>query len=758
MQQTRADIAPDEQARRWILGGRIQGVGFRPFVYRLAHQFGLQGWVRNRVGQVEIFAQGAPVALAAFGQALLSQAPPVSRPRQIVSEDASLERLQGFTIRSSAESSTAHIHLPPDAFTCDACLEELRNPLERRYRYPFINCTQCGPRYTIIERLPYDRPNTTMADFPLCSACRDEYENPLDRRFHAQPLACPDCGPRIEFRSANHTRENEAALAACSEALRAGRTVAVKGVGGYHLMCDAGNREAVLRLRQRKPRPAKPLAVLFPAAGADSLDALRREVAPSAEEARLLRDPMRPIVLIRKRSGGTLPEAIAPGLAEIGVMLPYSPLHHLLLEDFGGPVVATSANLSGEPVLTDNTEVEARLHHVADAFLHHNRPIRRPADDPVFRSLGGRPRPLRRGRGCAPLELNLPFVLNTPAIAVGAHMKNTVALAWDDRVVVSPHIGELSSPRSLAVFRQVIDDLQRLYKMSAQAVVCDAHPGYASTRWALGSGLPVQRVFHHHAHAAALAGEHPDDQPWLVFTWDGVGYGEDASLWGGEALLGRPGAWRRVAHMRPFHVPGGEKAGREPWRSAAAVCWQAGIDWRGCPDETGLLYQAWQRRLNAPQNTAAGRLFDAAAALAGFCLYASFEGEGPMRLEAAASEGEGPRLPVVKNEQGLWETDWTPLVPYLLDASISTAERAAGFHKSLAYAALDQALRIREEHGTDRVGLSGGVFQNRTLTQELTRLLSEHGFDVKLPEQVPCNDAGISFGQIIEFGSLRHNR
>jgi hydrogenase maturation protein HypF len=764
------------EARHIVLGGRVQGVGFRPFVFRLAHAHGVAGWVKNLTGQVEIFAQSRVDALDRFAHALVDAAPPLSRPEILSARVAPLADVSGFTILASESVERPEIHVPPDYFACDDCVRELNDPTDRRYRYPFINCTQCGPRYTLIGKLPYDRPNTTMSGFALCPACRAEYDNPLDRRFHAEPVACAACGPQLEWR--NWTRGNgvkgDGALAACVHALRTGRIVAVKGIGGYHLMCDARSDEAVADLRGRKPRPHKPLAVMFPVRGAESangpslargprldpiadgLDAVRAEAVLTPVHEALLRDPMRPIVLVPKRPDATLSKEIAPGLSEIGVFLPYSPLHHLLLDAFDAPLVATSANVSGEPVLTDNRDVETRLAHVAHAFLHHNRPIARPADDPVFRVIAGAPRPLRLGRGVAPLEVDLPVHVPQPLLAVGGHMKNTIALAWGARAVVSPHIGDLDAPRSLAVFEQVIDDLQTLYGVRAARIVHDAHPGYASTRYARRAGLPAAAVFHHHAHASALAGEYPQVARWLVFTWDGVGYGEDGTLWGGEALLGSPGQWRRVASMRPFHLPGGERAGREPWRSALALCWEAGIDWRARPTDVELLRQAWDKRINTPQSSAVGRLFDAAAALTGLNLRSSFEGQGPMLLEAACrDDGEIVKLPLAPDPHGVWRSDWAPLLTDLIDARRPVSERAAMFHASLAQALLDQARCLRDAHGAFTVGLSGGVFQNRILAERVVGLLRSHSFDVRFGEQIPCNDAGISFGQLIESGWRR---
>lgn len=749
--------APGLQACRVRLSGHVQGVGFRPFVYRLATKYGLSGWVQNQLGQVETLVQGRPEALDGFLTDLIRFAPPLSRPEILSKEPVAAQAVQDFSIIASSAEAQPRIFVPPDYYTCEDCLRELLDPHDRRFRYPFINCTQCGPRYTLIEGMPYDRPNTTMSEFQLCSACEAEYTNPQDRRFHAEPVACAQCGPRLEFcaHGAEPICDTEAALAAASKRLIDGGIVAVKGVGGYHLMCDARSGEAVSRLRVKKKRPDKPLAVMFPAA--DALGLIEQEVSLTPEEIELLCSPMRPIVLGRKKQGGTLADEIAPGLGEIGVFLPYSPLHHLLLNDIGGPLVATSGNLSGEPVLTEKEEAQARLGGIADAFLHHDRPIARPADDPVYRTSAKRPLPLRLGRGCAPLELTLPAAQPEPMLAVGAHMKNTIALSWDDRVVVSPHIGEMDTPRSLDVFEAAVEDLQNLYGIRAQAVVCDAHPGYTTTRWARRSGLAVHSVFHHHAHASALAGEHGIDDNWVMFTWDGVGYGEDGSLWGGETLLGKPGSWRRVGTIRPFHLPGGDKAGREPWRSAASLCWETGRDWAGAPAES-LLHQAWRERLNCPKTSAVGRVFDAAAAMVMNVRAVSYEGQGPMMLEAVCDgKGEVTPLPLRKTDEGLWQTDWEPLLAQLLDHDIAVAQRSADFHSSLAQGIVDQAERQRSEQGVTQVGLCGGVFQNRILARQATSLLESAGFTVALAEQIPCNDAGISYGQAVHYACVARN-
>ncbi len=755
-------LSAPECTIRIVLSGHVQGVGFRPFVYRLAKTHRLTGQVQNRLGEVVIIACGSTAALRNFQHDLISRAPPLSSPRIDNVQPVSSRHIDSFDIIASSAQAHARIFVPPDYFMCDDCRRELHDPADRRYRYPFINCTQCGPRYTLIQKLPYDRPNTSMACFPLCEDCTAEYLDPTDRRFHAEPVACAACGPQLSFSGADQERmiEKGAALNAALASLRNGQIIAVKGIGGYHLMCDAHDAHAVKTLRQRKQRPSKPLAVMFPVSGRDGLDVVRRCADLTAAEAELLGSPVRPIVLANKSSDCDLAENVAPGLRELGVFLPYSPLHQLLLQGFAAPLVASSGNISGEPVLTDNEEATRRLANVADAFLHHNRPIVRPADDPVYREISGAMRPLRVGRGCAPVELRLPWPQLQPVLAVGGHMKATVALSWENRVVVSPHIGEMDSPRSLAVFERVAADLQSLYGVQAERIVCDAHSGYTTHRWAKTQKLlPVETVWHHRAHASALAAELSVPGAWLVFTWDGVGFGEDGTLWGGEAFLGQPGAWRRVCSMRPFRLPGGEQAGREPWRSAAALHWECGRTWPDCPDPDGLAENAGLRKLNCPETSAAGRLFDAAAALISGMSHVSYEAQGPMCLESLCqSRGEQLKLPLNKHKDGVHRTDWEPLLSMMSDARRNAAWRAEAFHSSMALAVLEQARRIRQEARIDQVGLCGGVFQNRILTEQVVTLLQADKFQVYLSNKLPCNDAALSFGQAAELAAREDDK
>ncbi|MEE4639988.1 MAG: carbamoyltransferase HypF [Wenzhouxiangella sp.] len=745
--------------RRVTVAGRVQGVGFRPFVYRLAHELNLTGWVYNASGVVEVAIQGPADQLDAFARDVIGRAPPLARPELLRNEPADWEDFQAFEIRASQSAAEPEIHVPPDQFMCDDCLAEVSDTAERRYRYPFINCTQCGPRYTIIRALPYDRPNTTLRDFPLCADCDAEYRNPLDRRFHAQPLACAVCGPSLRFVSGQTRIEgNEDSLAAAIEVISNGGIVAARGVGGYHLICDAGNESAVSALRERKHRPDKPLAVMVPMAGADRLDGARELAELGQATAARLADPERPIVLARMRPDAPLAPSIAPGLNEVGLMLPYSPIHHLLLGDLGRPIVATSGNLSGEPVLTDPDDVEQRLGKVADAFLHHNRPIQRPADDPVWRKVAGCMRPIRLGRGNAPLEIELPVTLSRPLLAVGAFLKNTVTLAWKSRAIVSPHIGELDSLRTVEVFRQVSADLQELYGVRAEGLACDAHPDFPNSRWARDAGLPLTRVFHHEAHASALAGEFGVlNRDMLVFAWDGVGYGRDQTLWGGETYFGRPGAWQRVASFRPFRLPGGDRVTRQPWRTALSLSWHAGFDWAGAPHVDPLLRTAWDKSMASPVSSAVGRLFDGASALAGVALEASYEGQGPTWLEAMATKGRDPGAPdlaLVEDEQGLLRADWAALMAWMAEAGIPVTDRAAGFHASLARLISAQIGELARRFEFKEVGLTGGVFQNNLLATQAASAIESTGRVSLIPQCLPVNDAGISYGQVIEVAQI----
>lgn len=774
--------------------GAVQGVGFRPYVYRLATGLGLGGWVSNDPRGVSIEVFGAKENVEAFVRRLPEEGPPLA-----VIQDVEVDRLDGspepedgsddgapreFVIRRSATDGAKTVVVLPDAATCPACLEEVLDPTDRRHGYPFTNCTHCGPRFTIVRALPYDRPNTTMARFTMCPRCRREYEEPLDRRFHAQPNACPECGPHLSLRDrrgesvADGDRE---ALAAAAGALRTGRILALKGLGGFQLLCDARSAEAVTLLRERKRRAAKPFAVMV--RDLEQARALCR-LPPGAAE--LLASPRAPIVLLRRRGEAPPELAVAAGVAPespwLGVLLPTTPLHHLLLRELGFPVVATSGNLSDEPIATDERDAVERLGALADLFLVHDRPIARHADDSVVRWIGGVPRVLRRARGYAPMPVELPVELPVAAdgmasptvLAVGAHLKNTVVLAVEGRATVSQHLGDMETPRALDAFERVVADFLDLYEAEPVVVAHDLHPDYASTRAAQriaderkAAGRPVRRIAvqHHHAHLAACLAENHRSGPALGVTWDGTGYGTDGTVWGGEMLLGDVGSFRRVARLRPFRLPGGEAAVREPRRVALALLWElvgSGALERDDLEpvrsfgaaERRLLGRLLETGLRAPVTTSAGRLFDGVAALAGLAQTVSYEGQAAVALELAAERREGRlrtgaypvEVAAGPEDVADWELDWRPLVSAVLE----DLRRGAGpetvgvrFHGALVAAIVETARRV----GEPTVALTGGCFQNRLLTEAAAEALERAGFEVLLHREIPPNDGGISYGQ-----------
>jgi hydrogenase maturation protein HypF len=724
---------------RILLTGAVQGTGFRPFVYRLAQELRLTGFVRNTTGGVQIEVEGEHAQLAAFRERVGAERPPAA---VIFSREESwLEQVgaAAFEILESDGGGEFEAAVLPDLATCPECLVEIRNPAERRCGYAFTNCTRCGPRFTIILDLPYDRPRTVMERFPLCSECRREYSDPADRRFHAQPIACPACGPRLSI-----------PIAEAAAALRSGAIVALKGIGGYQLLCDARDQQTVLRLRERKAREWKPLAVMMP-----SLEMLFRYAYVSAEERRVLESTAAPIVLLRTRAGAGLAEAVTNGSPWLGAMLPYSPLHHLLLTQFDGPLIATSGNLSDEPIATSVEEAHERLAGVADLFVDHDRPIARPCDDSVARVVLGRESLLRRARGYAPMPVPLGRrVRGTPRIlAVGGHLKSSIALLFGSQVVVSQHIGDLDTPQARACFERVAADLCRLYRFSPDALACDLHPDYWSTRWAQAQGKPVIAVQHHRAHAASCAAENDIDGPFLGVGWDGTGYGDDGTIWGGEMFLFEDGLGAgasatapcaaRVASLRPFLLPGGEAAVKDTWRCAASLMIESGLQVSG---RLASVEPLIARRLNCVETSSMGRLFDAVAAMTGVCDRNRYEGEAGLRLEAEAMK-HGLAEPYPLPCSAL-HADWRPMVLAIdgdMKRGIAAAEISARFHETLAAWVVKVALVSR----VGRVALSGGCFQNAWLTQRCAERLQAAGLSVFVHQRVPANDGGIALGQAV---------
>lgn len=771
--------AARKMARRYELHGPVQGVGFRPFVYRLANALNLRGRVWNADGRVFIEVEGALDTLQVFERHLTADSPTHIRPTIAAIGPIDPLQMHGFSIESSPTSDDpmATPRFPLDRAMCDACLTEMNDPENRRHGYAFTHCNACGPRYSIMTGLPYDRERTTLAAFPMCAECAAEYGDPANRRFHAQGIGCPSCGPQIHYRSTSGDtiRNPQAALIAALDCLRDGGIVAVHGVGGYHLMADATQDQAVATLRARKRRPDKPLAVMVPWDGKDGLDAVR-ELAEFTEcEAEALCRPERPIVLLRSKAkqqaSHRLSAQIAPGLHEVGLILPYAPIHHLMLSALDRPLVATSGNISGEPIIINPEDAEAQLTEIADGFLHHDRRIVHPLEDGIYRRIAGRMRPIRLGRGATPLIFDLPLTIESPLLAVGAEQRNTTSLAWRDQLLLSPHLGDLSGFAAQQRFIQQTAELPTSVAISARRVCHDRHPDYASTRWAKASGLECRAVAHHHAHASALCAEKGRvDTDTLVFTWDGTGLGTDDTLWGGETFYGRPGAWRRVASFAPFLLPGGDAAIRSPWRLAQSLAWACGLPWRATTatnEERQLLQAMLERGLNSPPTSSVGRLFDAAVALLRLVENSTHESQAPSRLESVATEattdsklyrsearnaGEMPPvdLPIEQDSDDLLRVDWRPLIQMMTDETRTVPERAADFHHALAHLIHKQVRLLRQTRPIEVVGLCGGVFQNRLLTEAAVTLLAADGIEVLLPERLPANDAAISFGQIIE--------
>jgi hydrogenase maturation protein HypF len=747
--------AANRQRARVILRGAVQGVGFRPFIYRLASELDVTGWVSNTGQGVFIEAEGGGAAVSAFLERLDAERPPQA---VVVSRECTMLDPVGFArfeILASRMHEEPSAFVLPDIATCADCLRELFDPNDRRFRYPFVNCTHCGPRFSIIDALPYDRERTSMKTFAMCPACRREYEDPADRRFHAQPNACPACGPSLalwDSAGAEQARADDAVLLAV-DAIERGAIVAVKGLGGFLVLADAHNDEAVRTLRARKHREAKPLALLFP-----DLSAIEEACEVSPQEARLLTSPESPIVLLRKRVGDAsrIAPSVAPRTPCLGAMLPYTPLHHLLMRDIGRPVVATSGNLADEPICVDEHDALDRLRGIADVFLVHDRPIVRHVDDSIVRVLLGREMVLRRARGYAPLPILLRETA-APMLAVGAHLKNSIAVTVGRSVFISQHIGDLESPQAIGAFEGVIATFRDLYRVEPAKVIADSHPDYASTRYADTLGVPVLRVQHHAAHVAACMAENDLDDPTLGVAWDGTGYGADGTIWGGEFLIARDGSFERVATMRPFRLPGGDRAVREPRRTAFALLHEIhGDDLQARQDlppvaafdepERRVLAQMLARGINAPVTTSAGRMFDAVASLCGVCHRASFEGQAAMALEFAIDERASGcyAIPIV---DGL-VLDWQPAIESIVEdfrRGVSTGAIAVRFHRAMVEAIVEVSKRVQIQ----RVVLTGGCFQNGFLLEHTVRRLDEEGFRAYWHQRVPPNDGGIALGQIV---------
>jgi hydrogenase maturation protein HypF len=770
------NMMPNPVQRRHIkVQGIVQGVGFRPFVYRLAKHHHLAGFVLNDSAGVTIEVEGPGAALDLFEQELRTQPPPLA---QIKIVETSLGPVLGetdFVIRHSQADSERRTLIAPDIATCPNCQAELFEPADRRYLYPFINCTDCGPRFTIITDIPYDRDKTTMRPFKMCSACRAEYEEPLNRRFHAQPNACPVCGPHIYLLDASDLNTTEV-MAVAAQSVAAGYILAVKGLGGYHLACDALNVEAVSRLRQRKQRAAKPFAVMVP-----DVETARQLCRLNEAEAALLESPRRPIVLLARQTDDPIAPAVAPGQTTLGVMLPYTPLHHLLLAAFARLVgltrpavlVMTSGNRSDEPIAYRDEEAQTRLNDIADGFLLHDREIYIRCDDSVARVISGpeltaspaQVQMLRRARGYVPEPVTLAEPFPLPLLACGGHLKNTFCLGQDRQAFVSHHIGDLENLETLSSFRAGIDHFKRLFDIQPEAVAYDLHPEYLATKYALTLALPHRiGVQHHHAHIAGVLAEHHLSGPIIGLAADGTGYGLDGAIWGGEVFIADLVTFERVAHLAYMPLPGGDRAIIQPWRMAAVYLAQAygddflALDIPFVKQQQPALSSHWRvlaqmiaRKLNSPPTSSLGRLFDAVSALVGLCPEVIYEGQAAIELEAQAIDTDRSYpFTITENLAKIMILDVIPMIRAIvldLQQGVPASAIAGRFHTTLVELLAAVCERVRARRNLNSVALSGGVFQNQQLLTGLLARLEGLGFQVYINRQVPPNDGGLSLGQ-----------
>ncbi|MDT0484402.1 carbamoyltransferase HypF [Streptomyces doebereineriae] len=772
-----AESAP--RRRRVTVRGVVQGVGFRPYLYGLATELALAGHVTNTPEGVVAEVEGSASAVARFCDLIATQAPPLAHVESVHHREMPPVGGSAFTILTSRTGGPPRTLVSPDSATCADCLTELASPADRRHRHPFVNCTHCGPRFTIVTGVPYDRANTTMAGFAMCPDCAREYADPADRRFHAQPVACPACGPRLRLVLAQEARlgnvEGADPVAEARALLTRGAILAVKGLGGYHLACDASNQNAVALLRRRKARGDKPFAVM-----ARTADDVRHLVRLSPAERILLEGRARPVVLLRRRphaGGEPRPaEAVAPGSPDLGVMLPYTPVHHLLLGLPGDPdgprlLVMTSGNLSGEPIVTDDHEALERLAHLADAWLTHDRPIHVPCDDSVVRVCDEEPLVIRRSRGYAPLPVSLPLPVR-PALAVGGDLKNVFCLGADRQAWLSAHIGDMDDVGTQRVFERAVAQLESITGVRPEALVSDRHPGYRSAHWADRNAAhrPVVRVQHHHAHIAAAMAEHGLDgtRPVIGVAFDGTGHGDDGAVWGGEFLLADYDRYTRFGHLAYVPLPGGDAAVRRPYRMALAHLRAAGIDWSddlacttACPpDELHVLERQLERGLNCVPTSSMGRLFDAVSSLAGVCHRAGYEAQAAVELEGAALHAPADDTTAYafalhaseENRDGAVRADPAPVLAAIvgdLRAGVEPALVAARFHRGVTGLVHRMCARARERHRLDTVALTGGVFANTLLSSACAATLREDGFTVLRHHLVPPNDGGLALGQLM---------
>lgn len=747
-----AECQPGVVRRHIEVRGLVQGVGFRPFAHRLAHELGLTGWVRNHSEGVSLELEGPAARIDDYLTRLPAELPAPGLVDTVTTEDLAPLGTPDFTIELSEHQGGAVALILPDLAICDACRNELFDPTNRRFGYPFTNCTHCGPRFTIIRDVPYDRVHTTMREFVLCDDCATEYHDPAERRFHAQPNACPSCGPRLTLHDAAGAPLSEPdPLPTAVALLRQGKLLALKGLGGYHLACDARRPEVVDELRRRKHRDAKPLAIMV-----RDLAQARQVALVSTAEASWLSSPAAPIVLLTQRPDRGLAPALAPGLTTVGVMLPYTPLHHLLLAAFGSPLVMTSGNLSDEPIAHLDEDALTRLHELADGFLMHDRPIQRRCDDSVVKLRDDQPIFFRRSRGYAPAPIALDDTAAGVVLAVGGHQKNTFCLTRAREAFLSHHVGDLENDLALAAFETGIADFERLFDLPPTVIAHDQHPDYLATQYAVArasrDGLPIIAVQHHHAHLAACLADCGRHDEVIGLALDGTGWGPDGTVWGGEVLLCDRADYRRVGRLRPFALAGGEAAVRQGWRVALALAHQAEVDYTPTsvePRRVDAARQMLRSGFRCLTTSSAGRLFDGFSALCGVAEVSRYEGEAAIWLEGLAASDAGP-LPFGQGTaDGLHELDWRPAVRAVVGRTDGLAALATAFHRGLAEGLAELCQVVRDESGRNVVALSGGCLQNVRLLGLLSEALRQAGFEVLCHRRVPPNDGGLALGQAV---------
>ena len=735
-------------ARSIVIEGKVQGKGVRPLICRTAKTYNLTGWVRNNGAGVSVFCQGKENAVQQFIEFVRTSPSIENNTEQFfIANENFNPAINGFSILPSVAQDNQH-HIPQDSAICKECLVELFDKNNRRYSYPFISCTQCGPRFSLLKDFPIDRINSCFDDHQICAECQAEYENPENRRYHAQNISCPQCGPSLSLVSGDTIWTNNI-ISRCCELLKKGKIIALKSTSGYRLIADANNLKTINLLRQRKQRPSKPFAIMI-----KDRHSAQEICQASFHDIEFLESRANPILLLPKKINSSYLDNVAPNISQLGIYLPGTGLEHLLLKEFSNPLISTSANRSGESIIYDEKTATDKLVNIADAFIHHNLTIENSSDDSVWQSTREIPQATRLGRGDAPIELTLPFHLKKTIVALGAQDKTTFSLAWGNRLIISTHVGDMNDHSCWLSLQNKLQQLLRLYNVIPEHYVIDKHPTYTSSQWVKKEKLPHTEVFHHHAHASSLYLNMPQNEDALIFTWDGTGLGENAQLWGGETFIGRAGHWKRVATFNPFPLPGGEKCIKEIWRTAYSLLITCDLE-VPIDDKQAIVTQIIASKINTPLTSSVGRLFDGVAALLGILDETDFDGQAAIYLQNLATHptNDFVELSLLKSDIEFCQIDYKSLIRAMVDTSQTIEYRSTVFHNSLANVILNCTQQILENRHIKNIGFSGGVFQNQQLSNKAQDLLHKHGYNVYIHNTIPCNDAGISVGQILEYAN-----